>query len=381
MVSHSEKETTQMTDFPRNAALAVLLAAGAATPALAGPTYENASGGSFTFYGQFTPTYQSFDDGVNSSNELVDNVHSNSRVGFYLRQPIGQSKFQFQFETALGFKASSSVSQTSTPKTFKWDRTRLRHVDFSLAGNYGKISLGQGSMASDGIGTRDLSGTTLALSQSSPVDGAGSYQLTTTGGALSGIKIKDAFANFDGGRKGRVRYDSPSFNGLVVSGSYGTEILKSNVDDEYYDLTLRYDRELGDYGVTGALGVAWTNKTVGTDTRDTVASLSIQHASGLNGTVTFGDRDTTGNYAYAKIGYKAKLLSVGSTAVALDYYSGNDLVSNGSDSESWGVGVVQKFDDYNVEAYASYRDFSFSDTSGTAYNDANLVLVGARWKF
>ncbi len=370
-----------MTEPLHRATAAAVLTAGLAGPALAGTAHDLGAGGSFTFYGQLTPTYQSFDDGVNSSNELVDNVHSNSRIGFYLRQPFGQSKFQFRFETALGLKASSSVSQTSTPKAFKWDRTKLRHVDFSLAGNYGKISVGQGSMASDGIGTSDLSGTTVALSQSSPVDGAGSYQLTTTGGALSGIKISSAFANFDGGRKGRIRYDSPSFNGLVVSASYGTEILKSNVDDEYYDVTLRYNRELGDLDVTGALGVAWTDKKAGTDTRDTVASLSVAHASGLNGTLSFGDRDISGNYTYAKIGYKAKLLSVGATAVALDYYSGSGLVSVGSDSQSWGLGVVQKFDDHNVEAYASYRDFSFSDTSGTAYNDANLVLIGARWKF
>ncbi|GHG79712.1 porin [Pseudodonghicola xiamenensis] len=369
-----------MSDYFRAGLSAVALAAGLAGPALAGPTYENASGGTFTFYGQFDPTWMSFDDGVNSYNDLADNTNSNSRVGFYVRQPFGAYKFQFHFETALGLKSSAAVNQTTEPKDMKWDRTRLRHVDFSLAGDFGKVSAGQGSMASDGAAGSDLSGTTLVVSQSL-IDAAGAYQLTTSGGALSGIKLEDAFANFDGGRKGRIRYDTPSLNGFVLSAAYGTEILKSNVDDDYYDIAVRYNNKFGDYELASSLAVAWTDRDSADDIRDTVASVSVKHASGLNGTVTYGDRDTTGNYYYAKLGYEARFFSVGTTSMAVDYYSGDDLISSGSESESWGVGVVQKFDNYNVEAYASYRDYSFSDNSGTSYNDANLVLVGARWKF
>ncbi|TDK49814.1 porin [Antarcticimicrobium luteum] len=369
-----------MTEILRATAAAALMAAGAVGPALAGPTYENASGGSFTFYGQFNPSYLSVDDGVNSHNEIVDNVNSNSRVGFYLRQPVGASKFQFRFETGFGFKSSSAVGQTSTPKNVNWDRTDLRHVDFSLSGAYGTISAGQGSMASDGIGTSDLSGTTVVMGESIVYAGGG-YQLTTSAGALSGIKLSDAFASFDGGRKGRIRYDSPDWNGFVLSTSYGTEVLKAGVDDDYYDVTLRYGKDFGDLKLESALGVAWTDKATGTDTRDTVASVALEHTSGLNGVLSYGARDTSGDYYYAKLGYKMNVLSIGATAVSADYYSGDDLVSAGSDSESWGVGVVQKIDAYNVEAYASYRDLSFSDTSGTTYNDASAVLFGARWKF
>lgn len=60
-----------------------------ATVALAGPgwaemRYENATGGSALIYGQLNPAYQSFDDGVSSTDTLVDNGHSNSRVGLWL---------------------------------------------------------------------------------------------------------------------------------------------------------------------------------------------------------------------------------------------------------------------------------------------------------
>lgn len=369
-----------MTAFLRNTTAAAVLAAGAASPALAGPTYENGSGGSFTFYGQFSPTFQSVDDGLNSYNELADNVHSNSRVGFYLRQPIGAMKFQFRFETALGLRANNKISQTGTPDAFDWDRSNLRHVDFSLSGDFGKLSLGQGSMASDGVANSDLSGTSVALWQSVQ-DHAASYQFTTTGGALSGIDVGDAFPNFDGGRLGRVRYDSPDLNGFTVSASWGTQILKTGNDDEAYDITLRYNRELGDFDVTSALGVVWTDKVTGTDTRDAIASVSLLHSSGINGTLAYGDRDTTGDYIYAKLGYKANWFAIGSTALAVDYVSGDDLVTPGSNSEGFGVGVVQKIDAANMETYVSYRNYSFDDTTPTSYNDVSAVLFGARWKF
>lgn len=369
-----------MSDSLRSGLSAALLAAGLASPALAGPTYENASGGSFTFYGQFNPTYQSVDDGVRNYDGLADNVHSNSRVGFYLRQPIGAAKFQFQFETALGFRATDKMSQTGGPNWMDWDRTKLRHVDFSLAGAFGKISAGQGSMASDNAAQVDLSGTKVALWQSVK-DHAAGYQFTTAGGALSGIKVGDAFPNFDGGRLGRIRYDSPDLSGFTLSASYGTEILKANNDDDAYDVTVRYKNKLGDFNLESALGVVWNDKATGTDTRDTIGSLSVLHSSGLNGTIAFGDRDTTGNYVYAKLGYKAKLFSIGSTAVAVDYVSGDDLVSAGSSSEGFGLAVVQKIDAANLETYVSYRNYSFDDATPTAYNDVSAVLFGARWKF
>lgn len=369
-----------MPKFSTKPSLAAALVSALAAPAYAGPTYDNDSGGSFTFYGQFSPAYQSVDDGVTTTGNVVDNVHSNSRVGFYLRQPVGQNRFQFQFETALGFRASDKVSQTATPSWVKWDRTKLRHVDFSLSGDFGAIYAGQGSMAGDGIALSDQSGTTL-IATAQVTDPAGGFRFTTTGGALSGVKISDAFAAFDGGRLGRIRYDSPSLNGFVLSASYGTEVLKTNNDDDAYDITLRYSQDIGDVAVKASLGVIWNDRATGTDTRDTVGSLSLLHSSGVNGTVAFGSRDTTGSYGYVKLGYKADLFAIGETALSVDYYSGDDLASAGSSSEAVGLGVVQKIDAASLETYLGYRRYSFADTSGTAYNDIGSILFGARWKF
>ncbi|MBV1886827.1 MAG: hypothetical protein KUG61_07080, partial [Parvibaculaceae bacterium] len=77
------------TKFAFNASAAALATA-IASPAFAGPTYENDTGGSFTWYGQFDPSFQSYDDGTETYNRLVDNSGSNSRIGFRLKQAFGE---------------------------------------------------------------------------------------------------------------------------------------------------------------------------------------------------------------------------------------------------------------------------------------------------
>ncbi|GAA6201120.1 porin [Aquicoccus sp. SU-CL01552] len=351
------------------------------SPALAGPTYESASGGSFTFYGHLNPSFLSVDDGVNDYSDAADNSSSPSRIGFYLRQPLGQNTFQFNFETGLSLRGTSDLSQGTDPNWVDWDRTDIRKVDFSLSGNYGTFSAGQGSMAADGAAFADLSGTDLAAS-ASVEDLASSFELTTTAGALSGISIGDAFPTFDGGRLGRVRYDTVSLNGFTLSASYGTDILTVGDEDEAYDVAVRYGKQFGDVKIDGALAVTWNDNAGATaDTRDTVASLSAMHSSGFNAAISYGDRDTTGNYGYIKLGYTADLFAIGSTAVSVDYYTGDDLVSAGSESESYGVALVQNIDDANMETYLGYREYSYEDSSTTTYNDLKAVIFGARWKF
>lgn len=363
-------------------AIAASVAATLAAPAFAGPTYENSTGGSFSWYGQFDPAFQRFDDGVETYNRAVDNAGSNSRIGFWLKQAYGENTLTFRFETAFGARSSDGVDQTSTGDTLSWTRTNIRHVDFQFdTARYGKFSAGQGSMASDGISGSDSSGTGLATGVS-VADAAGGYAFRTAGGALSSVSVGDAFSDYDGGRLGRVRYDSVNFGGFTVSASYGTDILKTNNDRETYDVALRYGQQVGDFGLDAALGAAWTEETGKADTRDVVASVGVTHKpTGLSLSVAAGERDIAGSYAYAKLGYSADLIAAGATSFSVDYYDGSDMVSVGDSAESWGVAAVQNIDAYNVEAYLAYRDYAYADTSATTYKDSNVILAGARWKF
>lgn len=369
------------TKFAFNASAAALATA-IASPAFAGPTYENDTGGSFTWYGQFNPSFQSYDDGTETYNRLVDNAGSNSRIGFRLKQAYGENTLTFHFETAFGLRASDGVDQTSTGDALSWDRTNIRHVDLQFdTASYGTFSAGQGSMASDGIAGSDRSGTGVVAGVA-VADPAGGYAFRTSAGALSGVDVGDAFTDYDGSRLGRLRYDSESFGGFVFSASYGTDILKTNNDRETYDITARYNNEnMGDFALDAALGAAWTEETGKADKRDVVGSVALEHKpTGLSLAVAAGERDIAGSYGYAKLGYTANFTSLGSTAFSVDYYDGSDMASTGDTAQSWGLAAVQKIDNYNAEAYLAYREYSYDDTSST-YNDSSVIMAGARWKF
>lgn len=359
----------------------IAFAACAAMPAVAEMKFNNASGGSVLLYGQLDPAYLSFDDGDSSTGEVVDNTNSNSRVGIWVRQPFGEHKFSFNFETALGLRPSAGLSQNFTPKGVNWRRTSIRKVDFALkTARYGTFSAGQGSMATDGAAHVDMSGTTLVTYASIP-DTAGGFRFyDATNGVLSNKFIAGAFGSFDGGRLGRVRYDTPSFSGFTVSASYGEQILASNVDFETRDIALRYAGEFGDFRMKGAIGYARIKLAAGLVREDTIGSFSLLHASGFNVTIASGKRTSAGHYGYGKLGYQAQWFPVGKTALSVDYYSGSDRTSVGSKSTSLGFGAVQKFDKARVEAYLGYRTYELNETA-VAYLDASSVLFGARWKF
>ncbi|MFC3119332.1 porin [Jhaorihella thermophila] len=360
--------------------VAATVATGLAVPAAAEMKYENGSGGSVVLYGQFNPAYQSVDDGVKSYSNLVDNTNSKSRVGLWLRQEMANGTLSFNFETALGLRASAGMTQGSKPDWINWNRKSLRKADFAWATDqYGKFSFGQGSMASDGIADIDLSGTSLAQ-YNGIGDTAGGYKFRTTAGAISTKTLGSAFPSFDGGRLGRVRYDTPSFSGFSVAVSYGEDILTVGSDKSVTDIAVRYSGEAGSFKLRGALAYAETDPGAAAKFHDTIGSFSALHDSGFNVTVALGDRSNSGNYAYGKLGYQADWFAAGKTALAVDYYDGDDMTVAGSQSKSWGIGAVQKFDRQNVEAYVAWRNYELSEP-GTSYKDASSILAGARWKF
>ncbi len=92
-----------------------------------------------------------------------------------------------------------------------------------------------------------------------------------------------------------------------------------------------------------------------------------------------GGRDD-GNFAYTKIGYQFSPFSFGKSAVAIDYYYGDDVDATSDESDSIGLLAVQNVDRIGTELYAGYRNYDL-DRDGEDFNDVNALLVGARIKF
>lgn len=345
---------------------------------------DSALGGGWVFspYGRLNQAVQSVDDGAVTTTNIVDISGSASRIGFFVRQPDATHGVSFQFETGLGLRASSQTSQIYTPPAFDWDKRQLRQVQVIWSGPIGTFRAGQGSMATDGVAEIDLGHTTV-LAKSTIPEMYGAYIFRSSAGPLSTVTIGQTFNNYDGVRRFRLRYDSPDFSGFSLSAAYGSEVLTSGVNDRYYDFALRYGGEIDRLKLSAGIGTSYTNSTTAV-THATTGSVSVlDPGTGLNMTLAAGQSGsgTKAGYLWLKGGWNADLFATGVTRFLIEGFWGNDYVTTGSDSQMWGVGVMQRIDQYNLELFAGYREFSYADLTPTTYRDMAGLQVGAEIKF
>ena len=50
-------------------------------------------------------------------------------------------------------------------------------------------------------------------------------------------------------------------------------------------------------------------------------------------------------------------------------------------TENYGLYPVQTIDPVSIDLYAGWRRFTYNDNLGGSYQDADGVLIGARWFF
>ena len=344
-------------------------------------TFTNSSGGVTTFYGQVNLTYQSFDDGQETTSNIVDNGNWNSRLGFTISQPFGENTFRARFETGLTMRNSSLVNQNETPDWGDWERTLLRWFEVALDSNYGTFSLGQGATAGNGTTGLDDSFTFIAGATDS-TDGFASFLFRDDEGELTNVSVGQVNSALDSLRRFRLRYDTPIYNGFMVSVSYGQNVLVSADDNDYYDLAVRWTGDLGEFSVRSALGYQWIDNPDGDLTQRLAGSFTTVHEpTGLNFSLSAANQVNGPSYYWMRAGWQTDAWAVGTTSLSVDYYDGKDFLSDGAKTENWGLYAVQDIDDWSLNLYAGWREFTYSDTLGNSYQDASGVLIGARWFF
>lgn len=344
-------------------------------------TYGNLAGAEVTFYGQLNPTYQSFDDGGETTSGIVDNGNWNSRIGMTGTQLLNFGTLRFRAETGLGFRSSAAVSQVFTPQVQNWSRSSLRWFEAAFDTDYGTFSFGQGSSASDGTAGLDDSFTFVAGATDSS-DGFGSFQFRDSDGNLTGVTVGAVNAVLNGARRFRARYDTPVMQGFVLSTSYGVNILQTTDDNDYYDIALRWTGDLGEVAVRSAIGYQWIDNPSGDNVRRLVGSFSALHTpTGLNLALSAGEVIDGESYVWTRAGWRADLVAAGTTSLSVDYYRGRDFLSDGARTGHHGIYAVQSIDSASVDVYAGWRRFSYSAELGTTYQDADGYLLGLRWAF
>ena len=335
-------------------------------------------GGVLTLYGQANLTFQSFDDGGETTSGIVDNGNWNTRLGATFSQPIQDVTLRLRFESGLGLRNSALISQNGKPDWVDWQRTSLRWFEVAVDTNYGTLSGGQGSSASDGTAGLDDSFTFHAGATDSS-DGFGSFLFRDATGTLTNISVGQVNNSFDGARRFRIRYDTPDVHGVTLATSYGRNILVSSDDTDYYDAAIRWTGEFGDFAVRSAASYQWLDDPNGPNSERAAGSATVVHTpTGLNFAASAGQEIDGADYYWIRGGWRTALFTFGTTSLSADYYSGRDFVSNGSRTENFGLYAVQSFDAAPIDLYAGWRRFTFSDRSGRSYQDADGILIGVR---
>ncbi len=96
-------------------------------------------------------------------------------------------------------------------------------------------------------------------------------------------------------------------------------------------------------------------------------------AAGTKSAATQGRDDPM--FYYGKLGYIAKLNSLGNTNFAVDYGRYEDVAQNGDSFDTIGVQAVQEIESIGSSMYVSYRYHSL-DRTGSSFDDIHAVMSG-----
>ncbi len=325
--------------------------------------------------GQVNRAMNIADDGSNTNAYFVDNAASNSRFRFVGDAQLTDdlsigAKLEYAFNSNLSTRVSQDNENAGTFVEARW-------VDASFTSkSYGTLYLGRGSTASDTSSEQDLSRTDV-VQYAAIADIMGGLKFRDNREELTDIRVSDAFKDFDGlSRQDRIRYDSPSLGGLKLQ--------TSGISDQRWDGALFWGGETDTLKMVAAGAVAEPNSD-GVDLQYNGSFSMLHEPTGWNLTLSAGmqDADDGGNPSnlWGKLGYLAKIVAVGDTALALDYGLTNNLPDPSFDGYSVGGAVVQHLDKYGTEIYAQFRRYKLDQNNAPNPKAINGGTLGARVKF
>jgi len=311
--------------------------------------------------GQVNRLIQSVDNGEESGVVHADNSVSGTRVRFKGAGELDNgTSVGLLYETQLQSNPSSEITAESLDSDGLGgnlgggNHFSTRHANVWMKGNFGKVTMGQGSGATDGSAEVDDSGTSVIQYSASSGDLLGSMEFGD-----SGVTVDDVRSNFDGlGRNDNLRYDA-AINNISLAASIG--------NGDKIEASARYAIE----NLKIMLGL-WDENDSGDGVSGSAISASWGGSSGLNLTGSYGtdDRDGDPENIYFKVGFKQ-----GDNAFGIDWGETTDL--GAGDAESYSIAWVRSMMQ-GVEVYASYRVESL-DVSGA--DDIDALTGGARIKF
>ena len=229
----------------------------------------------------------------------------------------------------------------------------LRHANIQYSGDFGRVTIGQGSEAGDGSAYSDTTGV---------------FGIGHGAGTSSDFSLGPYFGSLDAGTRGNmIRYDTPDIGDIGVAVSVG--------NDNRVSGRVKLNTEFG--GTSFGAQVATLQEE---GDRSTVgASFGATMASGftVSGAWAVGESmgGTDPTYFQTEIGYK-----FGDTGVAVSWYSGEDFVNEGSESTAIGIGATHTLPKVGAEVYVAAQNYDVGMADGMD-TDETVLVIGTRVKF
>jgi predicted porin len=317
----------------------------------------------FSISGQVNRLIMNIDNGVESGVVHADNSIAGTRWRIEGMDDLDNGMTAgLLLENQLESNPSSEITAESIDTDGDEEGTigqgdyfTIRQANVWLKGNFGKVTIGQGSGAADGTTELDLSGTNVIQYSGASNDLLGSMEYGS-----SDVIVDQVRSNFDGlGRNDNIRYDAALGPvGVAVSTGNGSKV----------ELGMRYGLE----NLKVEFGL-WDENDSGLGYKGFGTSASWLGDSGFNVSASMGgdDRDGDPRNVYLKLGYKH-----GNHAFGIDASETRDLEPADATSYSiaW-VGLMLQ----GVELYATYRVESLDNVAGA--EDITALAGGARIKF
>ena len=347
----------------------------------------------FKVSGQVNRAITVADNGNETDYSSVDSIGSNSRFRFTGNEKMANGMnvgFIYEMSVVQFGSTEFDIGKNSGGGDVNLD---TRKIDIYLEGDFGKVSFGKGDGAGYYANMMDYSGTlyygggawyTLYSSGISFVDDNGNqlYKIGQTNSVFNAV-----------GRQERIRYDSPSIGGLVLS----TSLDNGNA----YELAARYHVDLP--GAKLATGLSWVDTndlnieasptngqplTPGSEFKAKQvlsASASLLLDGGLNFTVSYGNdkTDAMANAGQAnQEGFDATNLFgqvgylTGAHHFAVNYGETKDLIVEGTKGSQIGLAYVYDWSSA-VRLFSSYHLYSLdlpsSVKTAEGWGDANDI--------
>jgi hypothetical protein len=381
------------TTLKASVAAAALIAVAApviSSPAEAG--LKNGNDNSVTISGSLNRALMYADNGTANDWSNVDGGTDNSRLRILVSGKLTDSidvggvwEANLPISNSQGLTSNQGADDGATTNADQAFKFRKTEVTFTHA-TMGKLSIGQSSTASDN--KPSLDGT--VNNNAGISHGGGMMVFDKTANANTAVTSGAAFASYFGGRKDRVRYDTPSIMGIKGSAAMG--------DDSFWDVGLTYGATYGDIQIAAAAQYA----NLGTDSSTTATSkkthgsnqygvgLALKHASGLSAGAHWGEEGGNSNAANGiaghswgvEAGYTTSAVSnLGATAFSVIYTAADATFIDDYEAETVSFHVKQSMPS-GVDVYASYENASFEDNNaGTALEDLSVFLIGTKLSF